>query len=261
MDQYIFERNWDDREWERLRLIEQALDDQSIASLQATGIRREWDCLELGAGAGSIAQWMSNVVGDVGRVVAIDLKTDFLLHLSTPPCEVVQGDFLSASLEGRFDLAHCRYVLVHNRQSQSMLEKLGSLLKPGGILVVEEPDFTSARLLNRDTDHSQQRVNNAICRMFDQMQLDPAFGLAVPHRVSHAGLEVREVDARMHFHHGGDTLARMMGHSTNALREKYIATGEADAVDIEKYIENSMNPTFWAMYYSTVTVVARRLLK
>ena len=258
MVQYIFDGHRDNREWERLRLIEQALDDHTIASLQTTGVRRGWNCLELGAGAGSIAQWMSNVVGDDGRVVTIDLKADFLQHLRAPPCEVIQGDFVTASLDCEFDLAHCRYVLIHNRQSQLMLEKIRSLLKPGGILVVEEPDFTSAKLLNPDTEPSQQRVNNAICRMFDEMQLDPDYGLALPQRVSGAGFEVCQVDARMHLHQGGDTLARMMGHSSNALQEKYIATGEADVADIAKYIENSTNHQFWAVYYSTVTVVARR---
>jgi SAM-dependent methyltransferase len=256
MDQYIFEKNQDDQELARLRLIEQALDEASIARLQSTGICQGWRCLELGAGAGSLAQWMGEVVGRQSEVVAIDMKTNYLQRLSSPPYRIVQGDFCAIPLDGAFDLAHCRYVLIHNRQSDAMLKKLGSLLKPGGFLVVEEPDFTSAKLLNRDDDPSRQRVNDAICRMFEQMNLDPAYGLSLPAKIADLGLKILRVDAHIHLNRGSDTMARMMGESTRALREKYLATGAAGATDIENYIRRANDPSLWSVYYSTVSVVA-----
>jgi hypothetical protein len=139
-----------------------------------------------------------------------------------------------------------------------MLAKLCSLLRPGGFLVIEEPDFTAAKLLNRGGDPSQQRVNNAICRMFEQMDLDPAYGLTLPKRVAAAGLQILHADARLHLNRGGDTMTRMMGHSTSALADKYVATEEANRADIERYIHNSSNPHFWSVFYSTATVIARR---
>jgi hypothetical protein len=53
-------------------------------------------------------------------------------------------------------------------------------------------------------------------------------------------------------------MARMMGESTRALRDKYIATGMASGTNIENYIENANNARFWAVYYSTVTVIAKK---
>lgn len=259
MSQYIFGENRSDDELLRLRLIEQALDEGSIARLKSTGIRQGWHCLELGAGAGSVAEWMGQAVGDLGQVVAVDIKPSYLQHLSSPPYTIIKGDFLEVTLDGEFDLAHCRYVLIHNRQSQSMLTKLCSLLKPGGFLVVEEPDFTSAKLLNRGGDPSQQRVNNAICRMFEQMQLEPAYGLGLPAQVASAEMQVLTVDSRIHLSRGGDRIARMMAESTRALRDKYVATGEADAKDIEKYIEKANDDQVWAVYYSTIAVLAEKL--
>jgi SAM-dependent methyltransferase len=254
---YIFERNQQEQELLRLRLIEEALDPVTITHLQATGIREGWRCLEVGAGAGSIMKWMGSVVGD-GQVVAVDTNTNHIRHLASASYQFVEGDFLDVSLEGQFDLAHCRYVLIHNRRSQDMLKKLCALVKLGGFLVLEEPDFTSAKLLNQAGDPSQKRVNTAICRMFEQMQLDSAFGLGLPRKIAGEGLRILRVDSRMHLNCGGDTMARMMGESTRTLRDKYIATGEADCADIEKYIESANDDRFWTIYYSTVSVVAQK---
>src|SRR5262245_43189237 len=110
MSDYIFEGNAADQELRRLRLIEQALDDESISQLRSTGISSGWRCLELGAGAGSIARWLGEAVGQRGQVAAVDINTRHLQHLSGPPFELVQGDFLNVSIAGEFKLAHCRYV-------------------------------------------------------------------------------------------------------------------------------------------------------
>jgi predicted O-methyltransferase YrrM len=258
MNPYVFQENRQDQELLRLRLIEEALDPATIAHLQWTNVGAGWHCLELGAGAGSIARWLGSAVGDRGKVVAVDLETSHLQHLSGQPYRIVKGAFLEVSIDGEFDLAHCRYVLIHNRESQGMLEKLSALLRPGGLLLVEEPDFTSAMLLNKGGDRSQQRVNNAICRMFEQLELDPGYGLTLPQKVAALGLQVLRVDARLHLNCGGDAVARMMGASTQALRDKYLATREADPADIEGYIANANNARFRAVYYSTVSVLAAK---
>jgi SAM-dependent methyltransferase len=257
MTEYIFEKHQHQDELLRLRLIEQALDPTTIAHLERTGIRAGWRCLELGAGAGSVMKWMANVVGDNGNVIGIDKNTTHLCDLPKP-CEVVAGDFLEVPVEAVFDLAHCRYVLIHNRADEEMLRKLASLLKLGGFLVVEEPDFSSAKLLNRQGDASQQRVNNAICRMFEGLLLDPAYGLTLPRKVAAQGLHIIEVDSRTHFARGGSPIARMMAASTRALASKYVATGQTTQSDIDEYARNAANDQFWTVYYSTVSVVATK---
>jgi hypothetical protein len=41
------------------------------------------------------------------------------------------------------------------------------------------------------------------------------------------------------------------------LRSKYIATGKAEDADIDTYVNAALNPASWAIYYSTVSVIAR----
>jgi SAM-dependent methyltransferase len=260
MTGYVFESNRDEQELERLRLIEEALDPTTRMHLQRTGIQAGWRCLELGAGAGSIMQWLGSFVGDRGSVVGVDRNTSHIHGLSGPRSHIVSGDFLDVTLKADFDLAHCRYVLIHNQASQALLHRLGRLLNRNGYLVVEEPDFTSAKLLDRGSDGSQQRVNNAICRMFEARHLDPAYGLRLPEIVAAEGLQIVEVDAHVHLACGGSSLARMMAASTRALADEYVGTGEATRADIERYVRNAADDQFWTVYYSTVCVIARKSL-
>lgn len=53
-------------------------------------------------------------------------------------------------------------------------------------------------------------------------------------------------------------MARMMGASTSALAERYIATGEATRTDIDQYILNSGDQRFWTVYYTTVSLIATK---
>jgi precorrin-6B methylase 2 len=257
-NEYIFDQHEQDQELLRLRMIEELFDPTTIGHLERAEIAAGWRCLELGAGAGSIMKWMGGVVGDRGSVIGIDKNANHLRGLSEPPLQIIEGDFLEVPLDEAFDLAHCRYVLIHNRASDAILRKLCNVLKPGGFLVVEEPDFTSAKLLSHNADDAQQRLNNAVCRMFEQMGLDPAYGLGLPKRIADAGLHVVEVDSRLHLAGGGSLMARMMGASKRALADKYVATGEASRADIERCIENTTDDRFWTVYYSTISVVATR---
>jgi hypothetical protein len=104
-------------------MIEEALDATTISHLQSTGIDAGWRCLEIGPGAGSIMKWMGGIVGASGAVVAVDLKTIHIRHLADTPYRILERDLLDAALDGAFDLAHCRYVLIHNSQSTAMLKK------------------------------------------------------------------------------------------------------------------------------------------
>ncbi|MGL5795642.1 MAG: SAM-dependent methyltransferase, partial [Waterburya sp.] len=60
---YIFTDTQFTSELERLQLIEKISDTASRQLMLATGLTTGWQCLEVGAGAGSIMKWMSSTVG------------------------------------------------------------------------------------------------------------------------------------------------------------------------------------------------------
>lgn len=254
---YIFESHAEDREYQRLRLIESANDPATIVLLQRTGIQEGWACLELGPGAGSILQWMGARVGTHGLVMGIDTNTTYLQKFSMPPYDVRTGHILDVPISHPLDLVHGRYVLIHNHQDLDILRKMYQASKPGSLAVFEEPDFTSAQLSHDDHEVSHANVNAAICRMFVDLKLDPGYALRLPQKMQHCGFEILETRSMMHLCEGNSPVARMMAESAMALRRRYCETGLCSDQDIDCYIRNAHTQGFWTIYHSTVSVVAK----
>jgi SAM-dependent methyltransferase len=261
MSPYIFTSTNDSQELERLQAIEQFFDPASRKRIESTGISKDWRCLEVGAGAGAIAQWMATVVGDNGTVVAVDLDTRFLTNLQSSNLKVVEADIRHLSLDyPLFDLIHARYVLIHLPDFQVALSRMLDLLKPGGWIAIEEPDFSVARAISGDkiASESFHRVNRAICQMFAQRNLDYAFGVRLPAMFQECGLEQLSVENDVPLAAGGSGIAQVMKMSAMQLAEKYVATGAANSRDIDLYCQFADDPKSWAIYYGTVGVIARK---
>src|SRR5690606_28466931 len=93
------------RELERLRRIEEIADPGSRHRLKAAGLGPGWSCLEVGAGAGSVAAWMAERVGSEGEVVAVDLDVGFLAASQLPGVQIIEGDIRQLNLHAaRFDI-------------------------------------------------------------------------------------------------------------------------------------------------------------
>ena len=72
-EQYVAADSPEDNEWERLGLNETICDATTTRALAALGVASGWQCIDVGAGRGSIARWLAERVGPSGHVVAADL--------------------------------------------------------------------------------------------------------------------------------------------------------------------------------------------
>src|ERR1700691_728715 len=143
----------------RLRSLEQWLDPATIRHLRARGVGPGWRCLEVGAGAGSVARWLCGQVCPGGEVVATDIDTRFLESRSEANLRVVRHDITADNLPpAAFDLVHCRLVLAHRRDRYAVLPPLPPPLRRGAQLVAEEMVFVS---VVPDADHPAGRAFNA----------------------------------------------------------------------------------------------------
>jgi SAM-dependent methyltransferase len=101
--------------------------------------------LEIAGGGGSITAWLCNQVGADGHVMATDLDPRFLECIAAPNLEVRRHDILADPLpEASFDLVHTRALLTFLPQPDQAIRKMVAALKPGGCLLIEEPDYVSA---------------------------------------------------------------------------------------------------------------------
>jgi SAM-dependent methyltransferase len=259
--EYVFKSAEQKAEFERLKLLEDAFDEKTKELIQTSGIALGWSCLELGPGAGSILRWMSDSVGKEGKVVGIDKNTKNIEGINAKQVDKIEGDILDLELEfSDFDLIHARYVLIHVTESEKVIKKLIKLLKPGGVIILEEPDFTAAQVVDDRLPSGQahQRVNEAMNQMFIDLGFDPSFGIQLPLILQRNGVRSDKIIGDRHLCCGNSKIARMMGHSTATLRDKYISTQKASEQDVQTYIKNSANENFWAVYYSTISVIGKK---
>jgi SAM-dependent methyltransferase len=129
------------QEDERLSLMSRMLDPQLFFRLEQLGVAEGWRCLEVGAGNGSVSHWLAGKVGPKGHVLASDIDTRFLDRLSLTNLEVRRIDVTSDPLGGGYDLVCGRAFLHHIPQRIDVLGRLAAAVKPGGHILIEEPDF------------------------------------------------------------------------------------------------------------------------
>jgi protein-L-isoaspartate O-methyltransferase len=122
---------------ELLGALGQMLDEFTTARLLKAGVQEGARCLEVGAGAGSIAAWLGDQVGPTGTVIATDIKPHHVRE--HPNVTVLSHNVVTDPLpDGPFDVIHARAVLQHLPQRYEVLAKLVGALTPGGTLVIEE---------------------------------------------------------------------------------------------------------------------------
>ncbi|MFF4060713.1 class I SAM-dependent methyltransferase [Streptomyces sp. NPDC001668] len=126
-------------ERERLLLLEEWGDVDTRTALRATGLGRDWRCLEIGAGAGSVARWLAEQCPD-GAVTAVDIDTRYVSDAGCPNLEPRTGDIRSMDFApGSFDLVHSRLTFCHLPEREALVGAAVRWLRPGGWLVLGDP--------------------------------------------------------------------------------------------------------------------------
>ena len=128
----------------RFSALAELYDATTIRHLQRIGVEYGWQCWEIGAGPGSIAQWLCGQVGPSGSVLATDIDTRFLDRGGQPNLTICRHDIVLDPLpDNTFDVVHARLVLVHLPEREQALDRMITALKPGGWLLAEEFDSVS----------------------------------------------------------------------------------------------------------------------
>jgi SAM-dependent methyltransferase len=257
---YIFQTTQPDAELTRLRALEAIFDPATRRRLLSLGLKKDARCLEVGPGAGSIMTFLAQEAAPAGRVTAVDIDPRFL-QAPPPNVDVVKGDVLTVDLPpASFDLIHARYVLVHLAAAPQVLERLWTLLKPGGALLLEEPDFALCKAGGGEKEQLRafDKVRLAVLALFTAKGADPSIGSRLPSLLQSLGARDLSVETDAPLVPGRSPLADMMGQSAQALKPAYVSTTQATPADVESFISFTQSPNSWALYYTTLSTSARK---
>jgi SAM-dependent methyltransferase len=235
------------------RWLAQAYDPASTAHLADSGITAGWQCLEIGAGGGSIATWLA---GRVARVVATDLKPHQIP--AADGLTVLRHDVVRDPLpEATFDLVHARLVLLHLPEREAVLAKLVRCLRPGGVLQLDEFDLSYGPGLLTGDAPLYQRFLAAKSATLVAAGADPGWGARVPAAMRSAGLV--DIDVRPHLDvwRAGSPGQRLLVHHSERLRDRLLAAG-LTAADLAELHVVLTGPSFLATSSVFYTVQGRR---
>jgi SAM-dependent methyltransferase len=258
---YLFEHDWD-VERRRLDLLEQVFDRGTQDHLGRVPLPRGGHCLEVGAGAGSVARWLCEQVGPDGRVVATDLDTGFLELLAERNLEVRRHDIVADELEEEaFDLVHARLVLEHLPQRDGVLGRLVSALRPGGWLVLEDFDWSSLVAGPACTGGDLlARAFEALRVVFPAAGAATDYGRCLPLAFRAAGLVDVGAEGRVHVGLGGTPAAAWWQLVLAKLGPPIVGTGLLSAAEFDDVIRVCDDDGFSFLFPTLVTTWGRRPL-
>lgn len=240
---YVFD-NAHSETRQRFPALSDLYDAESIRCLQAVGVAPGWQCLEVAAGGGSIAQWIASQVGTSGRVLATDLDTRFLESLADPALEVRKHDIARDTLpDSAFDLVHARLILVHLPERELALANMVGALKPGGWLVCEE--FDSLSMPSDPALHPDEcalKAWTAMQRLMASRGANTRYGRDLAARMRACGLIDIRAQGRMAMWQGGSTGARLLRANLEQLREELLRLGLLTQAELDDDLARLEDP-------------------
>jgi SAM-dependent methyltransferase len=120
------------------------------AFLDRLGIRPGMSCLDVGCGGGDVTRELARRAGSSGQIVGLDVdaaqvniirEEALAQNLQNITYRVADVTLLPDNL-GVFDVVYTRFLLCHLPSRLNVLNWMVGRLKPGGVLAVEDCDFS-----------------------------------------------------------------------------------------------------------------------
>lgn len=181
----------------RLRILHNAYGPGARELLLRAGIKPGMRVVDLGCGVGMTTQLLAELVGPTGKVIGVDYsaaqvkQARALLPPGVSNVSFAERSAISTGLPREaFDLVYCRFLLIHLSDPEAALGEMLALLKPGGIVAVENGDLTSA---TSEPPSALQEFSNLFGALGPRWGVDYTLGRRLYHMVLDANFSEVEI--------------------------------------------------------------------
>jgi SAM-dependent methyltransferase len=187
-------------------------------------------------------------------VTATDLQLDFLNAIEAPNVEVLRHDVRSDTFpEKSFDLVHARAVLMHVPDDPGIIRRMVSWLRPGGWLLLEEPDFG---MWLADADPVWATHPDAWHQTFPSGSLSR--GTSLLGQIHRHGLIEVGADAELDIIESGSPLAEFYHLSMAAIGPPAVEAGALTPEQAAALVDRPLQSDFLACGFAHIGVWGRR---
>ena len=231
---------YDDRERRRLQLQASIINPVTEQLLRRAGIGAGMRVLDVGSGVGDVALLAARMVGPTGSVTACDLDEKALAVLGERAASeglanisTLAGDLHALALPHDIDAVTGRHILIHLPDPLSMVRLVASFVKPGGVVVFQEYDFSVMHAGFPPTPLRDRTFE--IFRDFFAMARHGNMGTRLPVLFAEAGLTA--IDARAEYPVGPGAAEspyyEWFAESLRSILARAVAAGVPGASDVE----------------------------
>jgi ubiquinone/menaquinone biosynthesis C-methylase UbiE len=242
-------------EADRLRLMSELLDPSSRFHLLQTGVTTGWRCLEIGAGNGSLSQWLAARVGPSGHVIATDIHTDLMAGIAGGNLEVRKFDVVRDEAPGApYDLVAIRALLHHLPERRAVVSKMVRWLKPGGWLFIHEPDFYPTWTVEPT---SQKQFWEQFLQWAASHQIDYYVGRRIPAWLQAEGLTGITSEGHAILYNGGSGFAQWWDSGIDEVADKLQREGGVSQATLDEFFRLYRDPAYWTTTIAFTATTAR----
>jgi SAM-dependent methyltransferase len=191
-DHYVIRGGVEGRE--RLRILSRVMRPTTLSLFDRVGIKGQMACLDVGCGGGDATLDLAELVGSHGSVVGWDID-EIKLGLARHEAEEKRfgnvefrlSDIGQSEAASEFDLVYTRFLLTHLKDPAGALARIRQALRPGGIVIVEDIDFTG--YFCHPDSAALRRYVELYTLAVQRKGGDPNIGLRLPGLLIDAGFE------------------------------------------------------------------------
>lgn len=260
MAKYVWQHDLGDgEEAARLRLMSGLLDPTSQAQLAKVPVEPGWRCLEIGAGNGSLSQWLAGRLKPPGKVEATDIATDLMRGLESPTLEIGALDVVKDGLPSKaYDLVMARALLHQLPERMEVIASMVKAVRPGGWVFIEEPDFHPAMTVEPE---SQAKFWRDFLQWATGRQIDYFVGRKIAPRLQQLGCDYINVEGHTMQYQGGSEFAEWWRLAIAEIAQRMIGEGGPDKDALDEFFRLNQDPAYWTWTICFTAVTARRPLE